>query len=125
LVLTRVTVSQSGNRWIVSGSSADAGNVQLVLQQSGSAVVAGSLPLAGSISGTAIHMPDLLSVPPWQLQAAFGAGATVSGVAFAAGALGSSVAGMDGIGSGPMIWTDGNGQTCSGAGFSWSIAAKF
>jgi len=125
LVLTRVTVSASGSGWRASSVSSDAGDVALLLQQSRPAVVPGSISLAGSIAGSAIHLPELLTVPPWQLRATFGAGATLSGVAFAAGSLNSSAAGMDGVGSGPLVLTDAEGNTCSGSSFSWSVAEKF
>jgi hypothetical protein len=125
LVVTRIVVSASGDGWLASSIGSDAGDVTLRLQQSGGANVRGSIFLAGSITGNAIHMPDLLSVPPWQLRATFGVGATLSGVAFAAGSLNSLVAGMDGVGNGPLVLTDAAGKTCSGSGFSWSTAEKF
>jgi hypothetical protein len=122
LVLTRVTVNQSGRGWVASASGGDAGDVRLQFQESGTAVLPGFFQVTGSLSGTAVHVPELLpSVPAWELRAAFGAGATVSGVAFAANSLNSPVAGLDGIGTGPIALTDAVGNTCSGSGFSWSI----
>lgn len=126
IVLTRVTVNQSGGGWVASSSGSDAGDVRLQFQESGTAVLAGAFQVTGSFTGAAIHVPALLpTVPPWQLRAAVGTAATVSGFAFAAGSLGSPVAGLDGIGSGLIAFTDGAGNTCSGSGFSWSIASTF
>ena len=126
LVLTRVTVTQSGSGWVASAKGGDAGDVRLQFQESDNAGVTGAFQVTGSVTGAAVHVPDLLStVPAWQLRATFGGGATVSGFAFAAGSLGSPVAGLDGVGSGPITFTDAANNTCSGSGFSWSIGATF
>jgi len=125
-LLTRVSVSHSGDGWVAVSSSSDAGAVRLQFQESGPAVIQGSFPMAGTITGTATHLPDLLpSVPAWQLRATFSGAATLSGVAFAAGSLGTSASGLDGIGNGPLVLTDGAGNTCSGSAFSWAISSAF
>jgi hypothetical protein len=78
LVLTRVVVSASGGGWTVASSGSNAGDVSIRLQQSRAVTVPGSMFLGGTATGSAVHMPDLLSVPPWQLRATFGTGASRS-----------------------------------------------
>jgi hypothetical protein len=121
IVYTRVTVARGSSEWVATAAGAAAGDVQVRFRQSGTAVIAGSMPVAGSITGTAIHMPELTPLPPWDLRATFSGTGSLTGVAFAAGALNAGTAGLDGVGSGPWTATDGAGNTCTGTAFSWSI----
>lgn len=123
MIYTRVTVSRSGSGWVATAGSAAAGDVQVRFQQSGAALVAGSMPVAGSVTATAVHMPELLTLPAYDLRANFGSdGRTlIQGVAFAAGSLNASAAGLDGTGIGSFTVTNGTGQSCTATSFSWSI----
>ncbi len=122
MLYTRVTVSRSGSGWIAVASSAAAGDVQVSLQPSGRAVLAGTLSVTGSISGVVIHMPELLNVPTGAVRANFRSPGELQGVAFTAGSLNSSAAGLDGLGTGTFSVTPENGgEPCSASAFSWSI----
>jgi hypothetical protein len=121
LVHTRVDVARSGSEWMATASNAAAGDVQLRFRQSGSSAIAGSFPVTGSITGTAVHMPELFPGPGWEARAVFSGPATLSGVAFSAGLFGSATAGLDGVGSGTLTLADNAGNTCTGTTFSWSI----
>jgi hypothetical protein len=68
-------------------------------------------------------MPEFVQVPPWDARANFGndGRTTLSGVAFSAGFLGSPTTGVDGIGSGSVVFSDTSGHSCGGGAFSWSL----
>jgi len=121
LVYTRVNVAASSNEWVATAGSASAGDVQIRFRQSGQGVIPGSLPVAGTITGTAIHMPDLFPGPAWDIRASFSGSASLTGVAFAAGAFGATASGVGGAGSGSVAVTDATGNACTGTSFSWSI----
>ena len=57
-IYTRVSVTASANEWVAIAGGADAGDVQVRFRQSGQGVISGSMPVVGTIAGTAIHMPD-------------------------------------------------------------------
>ena len=121
LVYTRVNVATSSNEWVATAGSTAAGDVQIRFRQSGQSVISGSMPVIGTIAGTAIHMPEFFPGPAWDIRATFGGPASLTGVAFAAGVFGSTTSGIDGTGSGSLTVTDAMGNTCTGTAFSWSI----
>jgi hypothetical protein len=121
-VHSRVNLSRSGSDWIATASSPTAGDVELRLRDT-AGVPGMSLQLSGSIRGTAIHMPELATVPLPDVRVNFGSdGRTgLSGVAFGVTSL-TPVAGMDGIGAGSITVSDGAGQSCTTSGFAWWMA---
>jgi hypothetical protein len=121
-VHSRVNLSRSGSDWIATASSPAAGDVELRLRES-AGVPGFSLQLSGSIRGTAIHMPELATVPLPDVRVNFGGdGRTgLSGVGFGVTSI-TPVAGMDGIGAGTITISDGAGQSCTTSGFSWWMA---
>jgi hypothetical protein len=52
LVYTRVSVYMSSNEWVATAASAAAGDIQVRFRQSSQSVIAGSMPVAGTIAGT-------------------------------------------------------------------------
>ena len=122
LVYTRVNVVTMSNEWLASAASPAAGDIQVRFHQSGPAVLSGSMPVAGTILGTAVHMPELFSGPAWDGRVIFAAPASLTGTAFVAGMFGSMTGGIDGAGSGSVTLTDAQGNSCTGTTFSWSIA---
>jgi len=121
LVYTRVNVALSSSDWVASASSPAAGDVELQIRQSGPAAP-GIVPVNGTISGTAIHMPDLFPLASWNLSVSFSGQTLFTGTAFAANAVpNTTTAGMDGVGNGTVTLTGASGASCSGAAFSWSI----
>lgn len=121
MVYTRVNVARNSSEWMATASGAAAGDVQIRFRQSGPSVIAGSIRITGTITGSAIHVPELFPGPAWDLRAAFGGSASLSGVAFAAGMFGATAAGVDGVGAGSLTLTGATGNTCTGTAFSWSI----
>ena len=61
LVYTRVSVTNSSNEWEATAGSAAAGDIQIRFRQSGQIVILGSMPVAGTMTGTAVHLPELFS----------------------------------------------------------------
>lgn len=121
LVYTRVSVTMSSNEWVATASSPAAGDIQIHFHQSGQIVIPGSMPIAGTMAGTAVHMPELFSGPAWNIRAIFGGSASLTGTAFVAGVFGSTSVGIDGGGAGSLTLTNATGDTCTGSTFSWSI----
>jgi len=121
LVHTRVNVARGSNEWVATAASAAAGDIQVRFRQSGQGGTTGSMPVAGTVAGTAIHMPQLFAGPAWDLRATFGGSVSLTGVAFVAGVFGATASGIDGAGSGSLTLTDPTGNTCTGTTFSWSI----
>ncbi len=121
LVYTRVDVAIASNEWVAAAAGASAGDIQVHFHAASQSVIAGSMPIAGTIAGTAIHMPELFPGPAWNVRATFNGSAPLNGVAFVAGALGAATSGLDGVGSGSLTMSDLVGNTCSGTTFSWSI----
>ena len=125
IVYARVVVTRSGNEWIAAAAP-DAGDVELRFHTSGPAVIAGSMPVAGSIKGTAIHNPDLLpAIPQFGARVNFGTdGRTgLNGFAFSPSAL-TPTTGVSGIGSGTITVSDNDGRSCSGTAFSWGLGSQ-
>jgi len=121
LVYTRVNVALTSSDWVASASSPAGGDVELHIRQSGPAAP-GIVPVTGTISGTAIHMPDLFPQASWNLSVSFSGQTLLTGTAFAAGAVpNTTTGGMDGLGNGTVTLTAASGASCSGAVFSWSI----
>lgn len=126
MVYTRVTVSRVGSEWTAVAATPAAGDVEIRFHQTGATVIAGSIPIEGTIRGQAIHLPELLpSVPPWNSQMAFGSDGrtTITGFAFGPSSL-TPTAGLDGIGSGTITLSDNTGRSCGGTSFSWGMAAQ-
>jgi hypothetical protein len=123
MIYTRVTVTPSGSGWLASASSDAAGDVQVRVQASVGNNLPGTLRVAGTIIGTVVHMPELLTVPSGGIRATFGDdGAVLDGFAFAAGTLNPTTAFLDGVGAGSLTVTpDATGEPCTLSSFSWSI----
>ena len=123
LVYTRINVAVSSNEWVATAGSAAAGDVQVRFRQSGPSAISGSIPVAGTIAGTAVHIPELFPGPAWDIRATFDGPASLTGVAFAAGTFGATASGIDGFGSGSLTVRDAIGNTCTGTTFTWSISS--
>jgi hypothetical protein len=121
LVYTRVNVAASANEWMATAAGDASGDVQARFHQSGPNVIAGAIAVAGTITGTAIHLPELFSGPAWNLRVTFSGQASLQGTAFIAGVFGATAPGLDGTGSGSLTLTDAAANTCTGSAFSWSI----
>ena len=124
MVYTRVTVSQVGNEWRAVAATAAAGDVEVRFHQTGASVIAGSMPIEGTIRGQANHLPELLPVAlPANPQMSFGSDGrtTITGFAFGPSSL-TPTAGLDGIGTGTVMLSDNTGRSCPGTTFSWSLA---
>jgi hypothetical protein len=79
------------------------------------------MPVAGTMTGTAVHLPELFSGAAWDIRATFSGAASLTGTAFVAGMFGAATSGIDGVGEGSLTLTDAMGNTCTGSPFSWSI----
>jgi hypothetical protein len=126
MVYTRVTVSKAGNEWSVVPATPEAGDFEMRFHQTGTAVIAGSVPIEGAIRGQAIHLPELLaSVPPSSSRMAFGndGRTTITGYAFGPSSL-TPTAGVGGIGTGTVTLSDDTGRSCGGTSFSWGMAPQ-
>jgi hypothetical protein len=126
LVYSRVVVSRAGNEWVGTAAAPDAGDVELRFHVSGLGALAGSVPVAGAIRGTAIHIPELLpAAPPSTTRVSFGSdGRTaLNGFAFSPSSL-TPAAGVSGIGSGTITVSDNEGRSCSGTAFSWGLGPR-
>jgi hypothetical protein len=123
MVYSAVTLTRAGSEWVGSASSAAAGDVELRVRQSSSTTIGNSFQVAGTMKGTAVHMPELFASPPWEARANFGTDArtTLTGVAFGAGFIGAQTGGLDGVGSGSIVLSDTAGHSCTGTTFSWSV----
>jgi hypothetical protein len=121
IVYSRVDVTRSGTEWIARASG-DSGDVEVRVHQSGPSLLAGSMPIAGTITGTAVHTPALLPGVPIDARIDFGSDghAVLSGFAFAPPAYPTSF--LDGIGSGTITLSDSAGHSCGGTAFSWGLA---
>ena len=123
LVYTRVTVSQVGSEWVVSAATSDAGDVEMRFRQSGTALIAGSMPIDGTIRGQAAHLADLAAgLPPWNSRLAFGTDGrtTITGVAVGTSS-GPPNTSLNGTGSGTVTLSDSTGSSCGGSSFSWTL----
>src|SRR3990170_8427768 len=120
LIYTRVTVARSGNEWVATASSPASGSVELRFSQT-RPVVMTSMLVEGTISGVALHIPDVLPGPPMtNVSVNFGTDgrSVIQGVAFAPSSL-TPVAGVSGTGIGTITVNDGQGRSCAGSTFSW------
>ena len=60
----RVSVTNSSNEWEATAGSAAASHIsQIRFRQSGQIVIPGSMPVAGTMTGTAVHLPELFLWP--------------------------------------------------------------
>jgi hypothetical protein len=125
LVMTRVTVTRSGSEWVAAAASADGGDVELRFHQSGESRIAGSMPVQGTIKGVANHTPDLSSIIPAAARANFGndGRTALSGFAFSPSSL-TPATGVNGVGSGTITMSAGDGQSCTGSSFSWALGSQ-
>ena len=125
-VYVRVVVTRSGNEWIAAAAAADAGDIELRFHASGPVVVSGSMPVSGTIKGTAIHNPELLpALPASTTRVNFGTdGRTgLNGFAFSASAL-TPATGVSGFGSGTVTLSDAEGRSCAGTAFGWGLGSQ-
>jgi hypothetical protein len=127
IVYSHVTVVRTGAEWIATASAPQDGDVELRFHVSGAALVAGSMPVRGTVKGVAIHSPDLAPIPglpPSSGRASFGTDGrtTLEGFAFGPSALTPS-AGTSGLGSGAITISDNDGHSCSAATFLWTLVS--
>jgi hypothetical protein len=122
LVYTRVEVNRSGSEWIAR-SSGEGGTVEVRLHQTGASLVAGSMPIAGTVTGTAVHMPALLPGVPIDGRIDFGSDGRSTFTGFAFAPPFSATSGIDGLGSGTIVQSDSAGRSCSGSAFSLGMGA--
>jgi hypothetical protein len=121
-VFTRATVTRAGAEWIATASSPASGDVELRFRESDRAL-GGFVPVAGTIKGTAIHLPELLpTVPLSEARVGFGSdGRTaLSGIAVTVTPT-TPVPSISGIGAGTVALSDGAGHSCNGTSFSWGL----
>ena len=126
LVYVRVVVTRASNEWIAAAAAPEGGDVELRFQPSGPVVVSGSMPVAGTIKGTAIHNPEILpALPPSSTRVNFGSdGRTaLSGFAFSPSAL-TPATGVSGFCSGTVTVTDNDGRSCTGTIFAWGLGSQ-
>jgi hypothetical protein len=124
LVYTRVTVLQAGSEWRAVAATPAAGDVEIRFHQTSASVIAGSMPIEGTIRGQANHLPELFPVAlPANSQMSFGndGRTTITGFAFGASSL-TPTAGLGGVGAGTVMLSDDTGRSCPGTTFSWSLA---
>ena len=126
MVYTRVTVSKSGNEWIVVSATPEAGDLEMRFHQTGTSPIGSTLTIDGTIRGQANHLPDLLpGVPASPSRMAFGGDGrtTVTGFAFGPSSL-TPTGGVSGIGTGTVTLSDNTGLSCGGTAFTWGMAAQ-
>ena len=87
----------------------------------------GFVPLAGTIKGAAIHLPELApTLPVWEARVSFGSDGRTALSAVAFGVTPTApIAGISGTGAGTVALSDGAGHTCTGTAFSgdWGRAS--
>ena len=126
IIYTRVIVTRSGSEWITASASPDAGNLELRFYPTGRSIIAGSMPIGGTIRGTAIHVPDVLpGLPAFTTRVNFGSDGrtTLDGFAYSANALVPGT-GVSGIGSGTVSVSDNDGRSCAGSAFTWGLGPQ-
>ena len=121
-VHTAVTVTRVGSEWIASAASVEAGDVELRIRVT-SSNPAGTR-VSGTIKGTAVHMPDVAPqiFPAGDTRVNFGADgrSILDGVIFPL-TPGARTGAFDGIGTGSLSVSNGSGDSCSAASFSWMV----
>ena len=122
-VYTAVTVTRAGSEWIAKATSVAAGDVELRIRVTSSNP--GGTLVAGTIKGTAVHMPELdpSRIPGGATRVNFGddGRSTLDGVLFPL-PPGATTGAFDGIGTGALILSNGSGESCSGTTtFSWGL----
>jgi hypothetical protein len=129
LVYAAATIERSGNEWVVRSAAAASGDFEIRLRQSG-AIADGITPIDGSVSGTAIHQPELTGLTfSWNARVDFGSGnrSTFSGFAIPQGTLpgpNGSFAGISGPVTGSMTFADNAGHSCTGTFGALALAAQ-
>jgi hypothetical protein len=125
IVFTAVTLTRAGSEWIAKATSAAAGDVELRIRTVASNPAA--TLVAGTIKGTAVHMPAIAEAGGLVGMAGgtrmnFGndGRTTLDGVIFPL-TPGTSTAAFDGTGTGSISIADGSGGSCSQTGFSWML----
>ena len=119
LIYAAATIERTGHEWVVRPATAAAGDFEIRLRQSGD-VADGITPIDGSMSGTAIHQPELTGLTfSWNARVDFGGGdrSTFGGFAIPQGTLSGrngAFAGISGPVTGSMTFTDGAGHSCTG-----------
>ncbi len=120
-VYTAVTVTRVGSEWIARATGAAAGDVELRIREVSSNPAA--TLVSGTIKGTAVHMPDIDPGKfPGDTRVNFGddGRGVLNGVIFPL-TPGSPTGAFDGIGTGALSTSNGSGDSCSGASFSWMV----
>jgi hypothetical protein len=118
VIMTSVTLRWSGSEWIGTATTAASGELEMHLRPVGATTAAS---VSGTITGTAIHQPELLQgVPPWTARFTFPPAryGTLSGVLVAGH---TSVAEITGTGTGAATVSDGAGVECPGTSFTWHM----
>jgi hypothetical protein len=122
MIYTPVTVTRAGSEWIATASGATAGDVELRIREVSAAGI--TVRVAGTIKGTAIHLPELaVGLPAWDSRVNFGSDgrAALNGVIFPLSPS-TTTGAFDGIGTGAITFSDSAGRSCSGtSSFSWSL----
>jgi hypothetical protein len=122
MVYSSVIVTRAGSEWVATASSAAAGDVELRIREVGSGGI--GVQVAGTIRGTAIHIPALAAgLPVWDSRMNFGSDGrtTLNGVIFPLYPPATTGA-FDGMGTGSITFGDGAGRSCSEtSSFSWRL----
>jgi hypothetical protein len=125
IVFTAVTLTRAGSEWIAKSTSAAAGDVELRLRTVASNPAA--TLVAGTIKGTAVHMPAIAEAGGLvgmvgRTRVNFGndGRTTLDGVIFPLNPA-TSTGAFDGTGTGSISIVDESGGSCSQTGFSWML----
>jgi len=125
-VATTLTLTWSGVEWVATANGAAAGDVELRFRQSAAANSTGLIPVAGSVKGTAIHLPQMIGgVAPYAAQLNFGSdNRTAFAGSITPAKTGTNIhpfAILDADGSGAVIASDGSGRVCPGTSFDLTL----
>jgi hypothetical protein len=125
MVYTAVTVTRAGLDWMAKATSPAAGDVELRIRMVASNPAA--TLVAGTIKGTAVHMPAVAEagglvgmVGETRMNFGNDGRTTLDGVIFPL-TPGTSTGAFDGTGTGSISISDGSGGSCSQTGFSWML----
>jgi hypothetical protein len=125
IVFTAVTLTRAGSEWVAKARSTAAGDVELRIRTV-AANPAATL-VAGTIKGTAVHMPALAEagglvglVGGTRINFGSDGRTTLDGVVFPL-SPGTSTGAFDGTGTGSISIVDERGGSCSQTGFSWML----
>jgi hypothetical protein len=121
VIVTRVTLRWSGSEWIATPTTAASGDVEVHLRPVATTTVVPFF-VTGTITGSAIHQPELFQgAPPWTARVTFAAGgqSTLNGTVTVTGQ--NSIEEIRGNGTGSATVSDGAGVACAGTSFAWSM----